>query len=224
MTNITKNYKDIANIGDVIKSYDFAFAGKDDCYVIGKVLEKSDTCDLGNFGAFKIELIKRVIDNQDVTLKQKQIDNIFYVPFQHDEYITRENSLDRVVKVTFDKEYLLRNFDKIHLEATKASEDAVEKYLKNFREKNPNSECGEPLYCGFAWVRVWGVKLNTKLGKEMSKYKFEKFWTGNSGSIFLWNPSNYHGQSMDVKEEGALAYAKIFRNYGFNAQMGSKAD
>jgi len=97
--NKIKNYKDTANVGDIIKSYDFAFANIDDCYVVGKVLEKSEVCDLGNFGAFKIELIKRVVNNQDVTEKQKTIENIFYVPFEFDSYVHRDNSLERVVKV-----------------------------------------------------------------------------------------------------------------------------
>ena len=99
MKNIIKNYKDTANVGDIIKSYDFAFAGIDDCYVVGKVLEKSETCDLGNFGAFKIEVVKRVINNEDVTEKQKKIENIFYVPFEFDSYIHRENKLERVIKI-----------------------------------------------------------------------------------------------------------------------------
>jgi hypothetical protein len=129
-----------------------------------------------------------------------------------------------IINMVFNKEYLINNFKFINQEAFTASKNAVENYLKDFNKKFPNAEHGEPLYCGFAWVRVWGVKLNTKLGKEMIKYKFKKFWTGNSGSIFLWNPSEYHGQSMEVKEEGAEAYAKILRNYGFNAHMGSKAD
>lgn len=76
-----KNYKDVAQVGDIIKSYDFT--GVDSCYVIGKVLEKQDSCDLGNFGAFKVELIKMVREHKDVTSKQEEIDSIFYIPFEY---------------------------------------------------------------------------------------------------------------------------------------------
>lgn len=122
----------------------------------------------------------------------------------------------------YSNEYITTYFYRIHLEAKNASENAVETYIKNFREKNPDAEYGEPTYCGFAWVRVFDIKLNTKLGKNMKKYGFERFWT--KGSIFLWNPSNYSGQSMDVKECGAIAYAEVLRKYGFKAYMGSKPD
>ena len=122
----------------------------------------------------------------------------------------------------YSKEYLTHYFYRIHLKATNVSEDAVENFLKTFREKNPNNPYGEPIYCGFAWVEVFDVKLNTRLGKNMKKYGFERCWHGKS--IMLWNPSNYHGQSMDVKEEGASAYAKVLREYGLKAYMGSKPD
>jgi len=32
------------------------------------------------------------------------------------------------------------------------------------------------------------------------------------------------GQSMDVKEEAATAYAKVLQKYGYKAYMGSRAD
>ena len=40
----------------------------------------------------------------------------------------------------------------------------------------------------------------------------------------LWNPADYHGQSMDVKEVGAQAYADVLEKHGFRAYMGSRAD
>ncbi len=122
----------------------------------------------------------------------------------------------------YSNEYLIAYFSKIHFEAKQASEEAVEKFIKDFNQKNPNSEYGEPAYCGFAWVQVFDVKLNTRLGKKMKEYGFTKYWT--KGSIYLWNPSEYHGQSMDVKEEGARAYAKVLNKYGFKAYMGSRPD
>jgi hypothetical protein len=106
----------------------------------------------------------------------------------------------------------------INTEATSAAKAAV----SNFLGAN-----GEPFYCGFAWVTVRPEhKGNTRLGKaERSILKsigFEKDWTGKAYQ--LWNPSGYAGQSMCVKEVGALAYAKVLQEYGFNAYMQSRPD
>ena len=51
---------------------------------------------------------------------------------------------------------------------------------------------------------------------------FKKDWTGKAWQ--LWNATGYNGQSMDVKEAGASAYAEVLRQYGFKAYMGSRAD
>ena len=40
----------------------------------------------------------------------------------------------------------------------------------------------------------------------------------------LWSPGGYNGQSMDVKEAGAHAYAEVLSKYGFKAYMGARAD
>ena len=37
-------------------------------------------------------------------------------------------------------------------------------------------------------------------------------------------PWCYNGQSMDVKEAGAHAYAEVLSKYGFKAYMGARAD
>ena len=81
--------------------------------------------------------------------------------------------------------------------------------------------------CGFAWVTVYPEhKGNTKLGKGerrvLEQMGFRKDWTGKAWQ--LWNPTGYAGQSMDVKEAGAQAYADVLRGAGFKAYMGSRAD
>jgi hypothetical protein len=40
----------------------------------------------------------------------------------------------------------------------------------------------------------------------------------------MWKPGNYNGQSMDVLEEGARAYAAVLSKHGFRAYAGSRAD
>ena len=63
--------------------------------------------------------------------------------------------------------------------------------------------------CGFAWVNVWGVRSNSKLGKALQAAGFRKDYTG---SLQLWNPSKAACQSLNVLEAGAEAYAQVLRD------------
>ena len=82
-------------------------------------------------------------------------------------------------------------------------------------------EYGEQAYCGFAWVNIHGIKGNTKLGKRMKAAGLDKDY---SGAYSIWNPAGYGGQSMDVKEAGASACARVLEAYGFRAYANSRAD
>jgi hypothetical protein len=63
--------------------------------------------------------------------------------------------------------------------------------------------------CGFAWVNVYGVRSNSRLGKTLQSYGFRKDYTG---ALCLWNPSKAGVQSVDILEAGADAYAKVLRD------------
>lgn len=62
--------------------------------------------------------------------------------------------------------------------------------------------------CGFAWVDVYGVRANSKLGKALAGYGFRKSYRG---SLQLWNPSQAGVQSISVLEAGAEAYAAVLK-------------
>ena len=109
----------------------------------------------------------------------------------------------------------------IHAEATSAAKAAVARYLDEWTQNTGGNEYGEPMYCGFAWVDV-KVRSNSKLGKALQAVGFRKSWQG--GVLQLWDPAQHRGQSMDCKEVGASAYAEVFRNYGVEMYMGSRAD
>lgn len=70
------------------------------------------------------------------------------------------------------------------------------------------NQIGERDACGFAWVNVYGVRVNSKLGKALVAAGFRKDYTG---SLQLWNPSGHHTQSISVKEAGADAYAAVLK-------------
>ena len=76
--------------------------------------------------------------------------------------------------------------------------------------------------CGFAWVNVWGVRSNSRLGKTLQSYGFRKDY---SGSLQLWNPSGSATQSINIKEAGAEAYARVItQRLGIKAYAGSRLD
>jgi hypothetical protein len=63
--------------------------------------------------------------------------------------------------------------------------------------------------CGFAWVNVWGVRSNSKLGNALKAAGFRKDYTG---ALCLWNPGQAAAQSIDILEAGADAYAKVLKD------------
>lgn len=82
---------------------------------------------------------------------------------------------------------------------------------------------GEDKYaCGFAWVDIYGIKGNTKLGKTLKAAGIERSDWKKCYSI--WNPADHNCQNIDTKEAGALAAQKVFEKYGFRAFAGSRLD
>ena len=81
---------------------------------------------------------------------------------------------------------------------------------------------GELGYCGFAWVEVSVPRTNSREAKALEKLGFKKSWRPRR--MDMWKPGAYNGQSMDVHEQGAMAYAEVLQKYGFRAHMGSRAD
>lgn len=75
--------------------------------------------------------------------------------------------------------------------------------------------------CGFAWVNIYGVKGNTKLGKTLKAAGIEQDYTK---AFSIWNPSEHGAQNIDTKFQGALAAQKVFEKYGFRAFAGSRLD
>lgn len=75
--------------------------------------------------------------------------------------------------------------------------------------------------CGFAWVNIYGVKGNTRLGKALAAHGIRKDYRGG---LQLWNPSNFGCQNVDTLEAGAQAAAAVFKKYGFEAYAGSRLD
>ena len=117
--------------------------------------------------------------------------------------------------------YTVEDIRAILQESLDAASTASKSWLDDWNATTGGNQYGEPMYCGFASTKIYGVKGNTKLGKAFKAAGIEKDY---SGAYSIWNPSKHAGQSMDVKEVGAQACAQVFKNYGFTAYMDSRAD
>ena len=109
-------------------------------------------------------------------------------------------------------EYTVADLVMIKAAALQHAKDAANLHLEQY---------GEHAYCGFAWVNIYGIKGNTKLGKRMKAAGFDKDYTG---AYSIWNPSGLGTQCMSTKEAGADAAAKVFKAAGFKCYAGSRAD
>jgi hypothetical protein len=108
---------------------------------------------------------------------------------------------------------------KVQMAHVKAMDAAV-KAARAFSEKHFNGSDGGP--CGFAWVNVYKVRSNSKLGKALAEVGFRKDY---SGAMQLWNQW-WPGQSVDAAEHGATAYAAVIKEeLGLeNCYSGSRLD
>lgn len=100
----------------------------------------------------------------------------------------------------------MSNFETIKVQMVHVKAlDAAQKAAKAFADKHMNGRDGGA--CGFAWVDVYGVRSNSKLGKALKEVGFSKSYTG---SMQLWNKW-WAGQSIDAAEHGATAYAAVLK-------------
>ena len=89
-------------------------------------------------------------------------------------------------------------------------------------EANYRAQYGEPGYCGFAWVEVYVERTNSKQAKELLAAGFRKDYKPKC--LTVWNPGGSGTQSMDIKEEGARAFAEVLSKAGLRAYACSRAD
>ena len=118
-------------------------------------------------------------------------------------------------------DYTVAEIQTIMDTAEQSAKTAQHDFLQQWNDSTGGNQYGEPMYCGFAWVNIYKIKGNTKLGRAMKTAGYTKDYTG---AYQIYNPAGYGGQSMDVKEAGARAAAQVFTNYGFTAYAGGRAD
>ena len=102
-----------------------------------------------------------------------------------------------------------------HVRALAAAQSAA----KAFSDKHFDGRDGGP--CGFAWVNIYKVRSNSKLGKALAEVGFRKSY---DGGLQMWNKW-WPGQSVDAAEHGAYAYAAVMKEeLGGDFYAGSRLD
>ena len=111
---------------------------------------------------------------------------------------------------------------KVELDLT-VVENAIQKGLVAAKAAaaNKHREVGERDACGFAFVTVYDVRCNSKVGKLLANYGFRKAY---GGGLQLWDPSKHPTQSVSVLAAGADAMARELKAIGLTAYAGSRLD
>jgi hypothetical protein len=100
----------------------------------------------------------------------------------------------------------MANFETIRVQMAHVKAlDAAQKAAKAFADRHMNGQDGGA--CGFAWVDIYGVRSNSKMGKALAEIGFSKSY---QGSLQQWNKW-WPGQSVDAAEHGAVAYATVMK-------------
>lgn len=100
----------------------------------------------------------------------------------------------------------MSNFETIRVQMAHVKAlDAAQKAAQAFADKHMGGRDGGA--CGFAWVNVYDVRSNSKLGKALAEVGFRK---GYPSGLQLWNKW-WMGQSVDAAEHGATAYAAVMK-------------
>ena len=110
--------------------------------------------------------------------------------------------------------YTVDQIKNIITEATQAGRDAA----ADAYERNGNTDWDA---CGFAWVNLWGIKGNTRLGKALKVAGIQQDYTR---AFQIWGGKFYSGQSISIKEAACSAARDVFKRYGFDASVGSRLD
>ena len=84
------------------------------------------------------------------------------------------------------------------------------------------AQYGEPAYCGGAWVEVHVTRVNSNEAKALQAAGLTTSYKPKV--LTLRNPGGSGTQSMDIKECGTAAAAKVLRSYGLKAYACSRAD
>lgn len=112
----------------------------------------------------------------------------------------------------------------------KAAQDAARKAVQDEVAREPENPYA--FDCGFAWVIVkpatgpfvnWCKRQIDAVG-ERSREAFQYGSKAYEGGWQFWQPGEFSGQSVHIHKVGADAFAKVLRDHGLKAHVGSRLD
>lgn len=126
--------------------------------------------------------------------------------------------------------------------ARKAAEAAVTKRITELKEAHPDRHYDHHGCCGFAWVEVplgrhpfitamrRATREFVKSPETVRNPQYESSQLFGERQDYgtrawqFWNPSGYSGQSIDIKDVGAQAFAAVLQEAGIKAHVRSRLD
>jgi len=94
------------------------------------------------------------------------------------------------------------NIELAHTNALHAARQASQEFVDKYFEGRDGGACG------FASVKVYGVRANSKVGKALAALGARK-WSHDQA--FHIPNTWYRGQSVDAADAGAQAYKEVFK-------------
>ncbi|MGA1580300.1 MAG: hypothetical protein ACO35B_06440 [Luminiphilus sp.] len=120
------------------------------------------------------------------------------------------------------------HFEDILDQAYSSARAAVKGFLDDYRAKRPDCPNCEPAACGFAWVEIAGTTAFARYCRKWEKMDVpgsgrygQKHW---SKGRYFWKPGFDSGQSIEVAEVGAQAFASVLMDHGIEAHACSRFD
>lgn len=95
------------------------------------------------------------------------------------------------------------NIELAHSNALHAARVAAQEFVDKYFEGRDGGACG------FASVKVYGLRANSKVGKALAEVTGARKWSHDTA--FHIRNEWYMGQSVDAADAGARAYAEVFK-------------
>ena len=111
-------------------------------------------------------------------------------------------------------------------QATNAANTAKDAYLAKWKEATGGNEYGEPMYCGFASVKIRparGAFVKFLKAHDIGSNAYRGGWDISYYKFMDGHP-NSHTQSLDLKEIACDAFANVLKQHGMTAYGIGRAD
>lgn len=120
-------------------------------------------------------------------------------------------------------------------EAIAAAKAAVQAYTEQIQKAQPDLKVIDHFGpCGFAWVNMkpatssfarWlSLKRKNETLSDKGRSRIYGYVDDYYGGVTWWDPGQWGGQSLCIKEEGAEAFARVLRKHGFKATAHTRLD